>query len=777
MGVNYMQAYGRMINNFGYHVIPIRPGTKKPGTYYDGRGVGWTEMTGWTSFCDTPATDGELDRWSTFPDCGIGVACGNVVAIDIDILDHDAADDVEVIIRQHLGNTPLKRIGKAPKCLLVYRTSEPFSKMRRGPIEALCRGQQFVAYSIHPDTGSEYSWPEDNLFDTPMGLLPVVTQEQVAAALEAAHAALPPELQAQKRLEVVYDGTMPPTEAGELGLTAHGDAILSALAYIQNPDLHWDDWNRIGMALFAASGGEAWAGEAFHEFSKGSAKYDPRETEARWLSYSRSRPVRIGAGTLFKLAEDAGWAPPADLDFHQGYVDTSDIEGDISRLLSAPCLQVVEAEPDPEPEITEVSTLKIPDGSFPYAAWFEDNRSMVGRVARWVVDTAQYPHPELALANTLAMFGTIFGRNYRMEKYSTRTNIFIIGVAPSGSGKDHSRKKIKDLMTRVGMSQMVGGDNFASGSAIESMLRQYPSRLNMIDEVGHFLQGIVDPKASPHHRDIGKRMLELYSASSSTYNGTQYADPKARPSSDIVNPIWCMYGSTTMETLRPALKSSAQHDGTLPRMIFFDADKMPDPNFENDYEMPLPDEVLSFLSAIRGNIPSSGDIAGANISDFVPDVTVVKWSDDAFEMYKEMVIWRGKMVTRHGVVWTRIAENTIKLAMIDSIVRDPGNPILRPKSLQKAFDLVFWSTRFLERAIKDESAENEQEAVVKRVFKVIKGAGNSGISAGDLSRATQFLKRKDRNEIIEGLKESGQLREDKLQPKGGGRPSIRYFAA
>ena len=105
-------------------------------------------------------------RW---PDAGVGIVCGPVVAVDIDITDPELALELERLCRARLGDTPALRIGRAPKRLLVYRAAAPFAGIRRAPLEVLGLGQQFVAHAIHPDTGRPYEWPEESLADLDIG--------------------------------------------------------------------------------------------------------------------------------------------------------------------------------------------------------------------------------------------------------------------------------------------------------------------------------------------------------------------------------------------------------------------------------------------------------------------------------------------------------------------------------------------------------------------------------------------------------------------------------
>jgi hypothetical protein len=71
----------------------------------------------------------------------------------------------------------------------------------------------------------------------------------------------------------------------------------------------WEEWNKIGMAIFAASEGSGDGFVVFDDFSARSPKYDPHETQRRWFNYRRSPPSRIGMGTLVHLARQAGWQP------------------------------------------------------------------------------------------------------------------------------------------------------------------------------------------------------------------------------------------------------------------------------------------------------------------------------------------------------------------------------------------------------------------------------------------------------------------------------------
>jgi hypothetical protein len=79
--------------------------------------------------------------------------------------------------------------------------------------------------------------------------------------------------------------------------------VAAALEVIPNNDLEWNDWVRIGMATWAATGGSEQGFEAFDQWSaKSEEKYNKDNTRKKWDEISRSPPNSIGAGTLFHEA-------------------------------------------------------------------------------------------------------------------------------------------------------------------------------------------------------------------------------------------------------------------------------------------------------------------------------------------------------------------------------------------------------------------------------------------------------------------------------------------
>jgi hypothetical protein len=119
------------------------------------------------------ATRELIDTWERHPlyadATNTGVLCDTSPAIDIDIMQPDAAAAVEALVRERFEEHGriLVRFGQAPKRTILLRTNEPFKKMSawftapdgsEQHIEILADGEQSVVAGIHPDTKRHYSW-------------------------------------------------------------------------------------------------------------------------------------------------------------------------------------------------------------------------------------------------------------------------------------------------------------------------------------------------------------------------------------------------------------------------------------------------------------------------------------------------------------------------------------------------------------------------------------------------------------------------------------------
>jgi len=747
---SFMARLGARLVTNGYAILPIAPGTKKPGRFQRGA---WVDYPEWSRHAERGTTDVEVATWSSWPGCGLGILGGAVAAVDIDIIDDaDLALQIEQLARTRLGDTPALRIGRAPKRMLVYRTTEPFRGIKRHPLEVLCLGQQFLAYAIHPDTGAPYAWPEEGLADLDISDLPEITAEAALAFLDEAYALLPDALR-QRGLTTASSTAEHLRSHSQIGTLP---AIASALAWLPNAELDYDSWMRIGMALKGALGDAG--GDVFADWSAQAAKDVPATTLKAWASF---KPDRIGAGTIYHLAMEHGWQPGCDLRLDGSCTPESEhpAAGLLSRLADQDGamddgLDEIPISVPPPPPLSQL------DGA-------------LAMMIEHILASAIRPQPWLAVGASLTALGTLMGRKVRTDS-DLRSNLYVIGLAESGGGKDHARKAIKEMFSQAGFASHLGGERIASGAGLISALTRQPASLFQIDEFGKFMANVVDKHRAPKHlSEIWDLFTELATSAATTFMGAEYADQKERPRQDIIQPCACVHGVTAPGPFWESLSTGSLQDGSLARfLVFRSEDDIPDRNRTPRSLRDVPQPLLDALKAIANAGSSNrGNLAQTGSATIVPAPLLVKMDPSALAIFDDLDLemtarQRAAVGTEQGAVLARVWENTAKVALIKAVSADPYAPIIREPDALWARALVGHCIGTLLLQSERHLADTRTEKHHKKVLEIIRAAGAKGIRRRDLTRKTQFLDLRVRQEVLQTLIESEQITSVSTQTKG-----------
>ena len=285
MSSEYIKQHGSQLVTLGYRVVPIRAGYKAPAV---------------SSWQHLHASAQDVAHWaSENPKGGVGVITENTPAIDIDCLDKDVVYKLVKWIENNIGHAPI-RIGRKPKALMVFQCDEPFGKIRsneyvdcignKNAVEVLAKGQQFVAYATHPDTGKPYTWPKKQLTDTPREDLPTLTREQAQAFVEYFESIVPDDWELSRRgvSAAISDEDDLLTLRPKLGKSV--EELATWLETI-DPDCGHDEWVKVGMALHHETGGSPEGLELWDGWSAKSGKYVEGECRKRWRSFGRNDHV------------------------------------------------------------------------------------------------------------------------------------------------------------------------------------------------------------------------------------------------------------------------------------------------------------------------------------------------------------------------------------------------------------------------------------------------------------------------------------------------------
>lgn len=282
---SYMKQCGLQLASVGYRVLPIRVGHKAPA------------ISDWqNSHADEATVRGWIEK---YPDAGVGIITEHTPAIDIDCLDKDISYKLIKWVENNIGKAPV-RIGRKPKALMVFRTDEPFGKIRsneyvdflgnRNAVEVLAKGQQFVAYATHPDTALPYTWPKKSLVDIRHADLPVLTREQAQEFVAYFESIVPDDWElSRKGVSAGGETDELLTLRPKLGRTV--DEIASWLDTVKNDDWHYDDWIKMGMAIHHETDGSPEGFRLWDDWSAQSDKYVHGSCGKHWRSFGRNASI------------------------------------------------------------------------------------------------------------------------------------------------------------------------------------------------------------------------------------------------------------------------------------------------------------------------------------------------------------------------------------------------------------------------------------------------------------------------------------------------------
>lgn len=796
MATNWMASVGEKLVDCGYSIIPIWPGAKCPGRYQSSRG--WTGYQDWQRHGLRPTTALELTIWKNWPGCGVGIACGQVGALDIDILDADLAAEVEAMARAELGDTPTFRVGLAPKRLLPYRMATPFPKMPRHPLEFLGLGSQFVAYGIHPDTQQPYRWPAEDLHEIFASRLPTVNHEQVVRFLDRAVRIVPPEMRASR---------LGPDRSAEFYFAAGGDlrgtleATRDAVAHIPNDDLPYDDWIAVGMAIKGSLGEDGWP--IFADWSARSSKNVVKATEKAWKGL---KPHSKGFGSLYYYASQNGWSPDHSVTFNAAKAEATqvvDISGLISGSVDSRAFQQ-KVPHDPETgEVAEhtgngaaISAVlpekpavppRLSEGLTQSAGIHPGG--LIGKLVEWMLETSEQQHPMLAVQAATALVGLLAAHKYRLRRgaHDTRTNVLMVGIAESSAGKDHARKCVKEILARLGMLDFYG-EGVASGQAIESAFVPRFAKLYVIDEFGLLVEAALAKNGNINLKKIVETITRLSTSAAGAFKPADRAEGRD-PSRDAPltwDPCLVLLATTVEEPLWRGLSSGNVSDGSLARFLIARTDPFPDIRFKpTHFEDRVEEMAAAVLQVLVGpNVEPTEvsvnlamgrilapyrEVNGQQVrADPVkPNVFNVPISPDADQRLDELALETLALQRKHHAQRThglvgRLKEHVTRLALIAAISANPKHPRVEIEHIRWAEGFVRQSIDLMLEAAAQHVADSEVQRARNSLLAEIgrlSGPKKTWVRHRDLTRspAGRVLDSDTRNKLLKDLVEMGLI--------------------
>lgn len=385
---------------------------------------------------------------------------------------------------------------------------------------------------------------------------------------------------------------------------------------------------------------------------------------------------------------------------------------------------------------------------------------LVGHLVKWILETSLYPQPVLALAAAIPAIGVVMAHKVATET-NLRTNFYTLGIAESGAGKEHARRCISRLFAQTNLTGAGLGDPASAVAVINAIKRADGRGLMMIDEFGRFLESMKGRNAASHVKMMTTNMMYLYNAAGDTFTGQEYANnDMAGGRSDIVNPCLGIYATSVPGRFYGSLSAEDAFDGFLSRWLVFETTR-----FDLD---PVMGRSIGEVPAIIGDeVVWWQQQNTKTLTGYDPRVVPFK-SPALYHAYIRDC--RAKMLAAKTPVekafWNRGAEHAAKLALVAHV---GGN--IDDVTLDWAIALTNAQTQAIINNIGVNLAENGYEADLKRVLRLI----TPGTGKNEITRKTQWLDRRRRQDILDNLIESGMIKAERIE--GDGRASTVYSPA
>jgi Bifunctional DNA primase/polymerase, N-terminal/Protein of unknown function (DUF3987) len=643
----------------GYQVIPIIPGTKKPGFYLAGN---WIGLKDWTRrFNGRASLTNERRAWGR-NGAGIGVlagpSSGDLIGVDIDT----QVPEIVAALLSVLPPTEIKKAGAKGETRF-YRGanigSQSWTIDGARIVEIIGPGRQTVLPpTVHPDTQAPYRWlgPEtlEDLEPHELPPLPADIAIAISAVLEPFGYCAPAQHTGNDS-----DSDKPHRQLNETAL-ANLDAWVPALQLYKARRTRrgyeavpvWRP-SSTGRADQARSRNLKIASEGIRDFGAGTG-YTPLDLVMAALGCDLE-------GAFAFLSERLGWGTAdASIDIPKDPGQTEEAGNSGNGMAT----QGGSADDD----VTESGRRRtdVPDPLEPYTRV----PGAVGDIVDWIVSTARRPNRVLALGAAISVIGTLIGRRVAGPTRSA-THLYIVTVAPATAGKDHPRRCILPLLESARAGAHVHLGDIASQSGFNRVMKASPLCIVVIDEIAGFLGRITSPKSSYWERRLSGKLREQWSCSFGaigTMTAANYSD------THIQCPAMSIFGTSTNAEFWSVLQGGEVENGFFSRFLVLNSNyQAPDQDPPGD-PFKVPPALAARLAELY--LWDGNPLTTARLNDpemrFAP--RVLSWADrQAQDRYRELLQWvEGELdndMSKQAYLG-RVAEMAIRLATIRAAGRN-----------------------------------------------------------------------------------------------------------
>jgi hypothetical protein len=393
----------------------------------------------------------------------------------------------------------------------------------------------------------------------------------------------------------------------------------------------------------------------------------------------------------------------------------------------------------------------------------------LGDFVRWTNATAPKPQPLFATGAALALGSVALARRWTTQ-LGTYSNLFILHVGKSASGKEHARTAIERVLTSAALTRLIGPSGYTSDGAIFSALLAQPSHVAIVDELGELLRN-AQAEGNYAKRQALTLLMEVWGRAGGTLRPQGYStmtlsadQAKEFRERTIERPGLSLLGMTTPDSFYESLDEHAIRGGFLNRLLPLETHIGRQEFNAELITAAVPEHAVAWLQAVRepvgGNLEQ---IDAAGVAPGARTVPIEAAAMAAWRAYSADCLRAMNTLDDEGLaeIEGRSAEKAMRVALILAVSDSCEAPLIRASHVDWARDLVRFSTAQVLDAARRRLHASRFGKDVEEVARLIESAGAGGRTQRELaksSRQWRGLTPQQQDNVIESLIRSGRAR-------------------
>lgn len=311
---------------------------------------------------------------------------------------------------------------------------------------------------------------------------------------------------------------------------------------------------------------------------------------------------------------------------------------------------------------------------------------IVGDIARYVMQAAVRPVPEIALAAGIACFAGVVGRQFNIS--GTGLNQYILLLAKTGTGKESAQSGIDRLFGELrkvtpAATRFVGPGHFASGPALVKRFSEQPCFVSVVGEFGHKMKTMTHPRANSADKTLMAAMLDVFAKSGWGQFLPASAYSNKENNSDMVHaPTMTLLGETEPEGFFAGLDDATVSSGFLPRFLVIEyTGERPSRNKSPMATPPtkLVEDMTNVLQTVLQSEQKGACVIVAETAD-------AKALLDKFDVFVDSQMRESPNVTRE--LWNRAHLKALRLAALVAVGVNYYEPCIEASHAEWAITTV-----------------------------------------------------------------------------------------